>query len=395
MKYCVLITDGAAGLPLPDHSGKTSLELAGTPYLDAMAKEGVLGLARTVPPGMEPSSACACMSVIGYDPVVYYKGRAGIEAKSMGVPLTGSDITFRCNLVATSDGIMRDHSSGHISTEEACQIIESLNDELGSERISFFPGISYRHICRIRGQKEALKAVCTPPHDIPGQPFAGYLPKGEGSEVLLDLMERSKAMLASHPVVENRKNEGKTAPTMIWLFWGTGAIPELQPFREAYGLSAAMTSGVDLLQGLAIMAEMTVLTIPGVSGAMDNDYTAQAEGAIKALEDNDLVVIHIEAPDEAGHAGSIEEKVNAIECIDREVVARLREYDRDSLRILVMPDHPTPIEIRTHTPEPVPFMLWGEGFAPNGAGAFSETEAARTGLLVDPAFTLMSKLVQK
>jgi len=387
--------DGAAGWPLAERDNLSCLELASTPNLDAMAKEGRLGLGRTVPPGMEPSSACACMSVLGYDPQVYYRGRSAIEAKSMGIPVSPDEVVFRCNLVAVSDGRMLSYSSGHISTPEARQLIADIDKKLGNENIRFFPGVNYRHILKIRGHQDTLQAVCTPPHDITNQPVAGYLPKGPGSEFLRDLMSRSEEILRDHPVNTARKARGDIPATTIWLFWSSGQIPEMPSFLKVYGLKAAMTSGVDLLRGLASMADMTILDIPGVTDNLDNDFAGQVEGAVKALKEHDLAVIHVEAPDEAGHAGSVEQKVLAIEKIDSEILSRLRNWHEDELRVLVMPDHPTPIKIQTHNDEPVPFLLWGPGFKSNGAKRFSEKEAKYAGLLIDKGHAIMNYLLDK
>ncbi len=393
MKYCVLIIDGAAGWPLPERNNQTCLELARTPNLDALAREGVVGLARTVPPGMEPSSACACMAVLGYDPKVYYRGRAGIEARSMGIPVAPDEVVFRCNLVAVKDGRMWSYSAGYISTEEARILMEALNTSLGNDRVHFYPGVSYRHILKLRGYEEMLQAICTPPHDIPDKPVAEYLPRGVGSELLKDLMARSEAVLRKHPVNQKRQARGDIPATTIWLFWGTGRMVEMAPFQKAYGLRGAMTSGVDLLRGLAQMAGMDVLKLAGVTDGPDNDYAAQVGGALKALDDHDLVVVHVEAPDEAGHAGSVEAKVTAIEKVDEVVVGRLRS--RKDLKVLVMPDHPTPIKARTHVPDPVPFLLWGNGFQSNGARRFTEAEAAKTGIFLPDGYNIMGKLTGK
>jgi 2,3-bisphosphoglycerate-independent phosphoglycerate mutase len=393
MKYCVLIIDGAAGLPLLERSGKTSLELAHIPNLDGLAREGLVGLCRTVPRGMEPSSACACMSVLGYDPRVYYRGRSAIEARSMGVTIGDGEVTFRCNLVAVRDGRMWDYSSGHISAAEAGELISALNQSLGNNNIGFYPGVSYRHILKLKGVEATLEASCTPPHDIPGRPIAEFLPRGPGSELLRDLMKRSQAVLKDHPVNARRRERGEVPATMIWLFWGSGRVPEMPPFRQVYGLRAALTSGVDLLRGLGKMMGMDILAIPGVTDGLDNDGSAQVAGALAALEDHDLVAVHVEAPDEAAHAGSADDKIAAIENIDREVVGELRAWKGDSLRVLVMPDHPTPIAARTHSPEPVPFVLWGPGFKANGAQGFTEAEAQERNLLLDPGYSIMSRLV--
>lgn len=392
MKYFVLIIDGAAGLPVAERGGRTSLEIARTLNLDAMAAAGMLGLVRTVPPGMEPSSACACMSVMGYDPRIYYEGRASIEAKSLGIPIGEGEVVFRCNLVTVRDGKMFDYSAGHISTDEAGEIIKALNEEIGSDEVKFYTGVSYRHILKIRGHEETLKATCTPPHDIPGRLAKDYLPKGEGSGFLLDLMARSETVLRSHKINVGREKRGEPPVTTIWLFWGSGKVPDMPAFKKVYGLDAALTSGVDLLRGLARMAGMDVLDIKGVTDGPDNDNIAQVNGALEALKKHDLVVAHIEAPDEAGHGGDIDGKIEAIEKIDKEVVNRLRNY-RGELRVLIMPDHPTPISVRTHTADPVPFLLWGKGVKAGGAKRFTENEAKRTGVFLEEGYKIMGRLV--
>jgi len=394
MKYIVLIVDGAAGLPVKDKGGRTSLELAGTPNLDRMASGGYSGLARTVPGGMEPSSACACMSVMGYDPVKYYKGRASIEAFSLGIDVGDGEVVLRCNLVTVKDGKMRDYSAGHITSEEAAEIVKSLNEKLGGDAVRFYPGVGYRHILKLKGHEDALKAICAPPHDIPGRPVEEYLPKGEGSDILRDLMARAKPVLKDHPVNIARRERGELPATDIWLFWGSGRLPDVPSFKDAYGLSAALTSGVDLLRGLGKMAGMEILDIKGVTDGADNDNAGQMAGALEALKKHDLVVVHMEAPDEAGHGGSVEEKVKAIEKIDGEAVSLLLKY-KGELRVLVMPDHPTPVTVRTHTPEPVPFLIWGKGVKAGGVRRFTEAEAKSTGVFIGEGYKIMEKLLQK
>ena len=394
MKYCIVIVDGAAGLPLPERGGKTCLELAHTPNLDAMAKEGMLGLIRTVPPGMEPSSACACMSVLGYDPKQYHRGRAAIEARNMGITIDEGEAVFRCNLVAIRDGKMLDYSAGHISTNEAQQLIGALNESLGSDKVHFYPGVSYRHLCELKGGEDTLLATCTPPHDIHDKPIDEFLPKGPGSELLRDLMERSQAVLWEHPVNVERRSRGDLPATMLWLFWGSGKVPDMPAFKQICRLNAAITSAVDVVPGLARMMGMEVLDIPGVKDGLDNDFTAQAVGALTALKEYDLVVIHIEATDEAAHVGSIDDKVEAIQRVDREVVSRIRSWRPDNLRTLILPDHPTPIKTQTHSGEPVPFMLWGPGFIANGAKRFTEAEAKSTGLFIEEGYKIMSRLIE-
>jgi len=358
-----------------------------------MAKEGILGLVRTVPPGMEPSSACACMSVLGYDPKLHYRGRAAIEARSMGITIDEGEAVFRCNLVAIRDGKMWDYSAGHISTNEAQQLIRVLNESLGSDKVHFYPGISYRHLCKLKGREDTLLAACTPPHDIHDKPIDEFLPKGTGSELLRDLMEHSQAVLWEHPVNIERRSRDDIPATMLWLFWGSGKVPDMPAFKQIYGLNAAITSAVDVLRGLARMMGMGVLDIPGVKDGLDNDFTAQAVGALTALEEYDLVVIHIEATDEAAHAGSIDDKIEAIQRVDREVLSQLCSWRPDNLRTLIMPDHPTPIKTQTHSGEPVPFMLWGPGFTANGAKRFTEAEAKSTGLFIEEGYNIMGRLI--
>jgi len=394
VKYCIVIIDGAAGLPLPERGGKTCLELARTPNLDAMAKEGVLGLIRTVPPGIEPSSACACMSVLGYDPKIYNRGRAAIEARSMGLTIDEGEAVFRCNLVAVRDGRMWDYSAGHISTSEAKQLIVALNESLGSDEVRFYPGLSYRHICKLKGREDTLLAAWTPPHDIHDKAISDFLPKGPGSELLRDMMERSKAVLRDHPVNIERRSRGDIPATMIWLFWSSGRVPDMPAFRQVYGIDAAITSAVDVLRGLALMMGMGVLDIAGVKDGLDNDFTAQAVGALEALKEHDLVVIHIEATDEAAHAGSIDDKIEAIQRVDREVLSQICRWQLGDLRVLIMPDHPTPIKTQAHSGEPVPFLLWGPGFTANGAKRFTEVEAKNTGFFTEEGYKIMGRLIE-
>ena len=393
MKYCVLIIDGASGWPIPERGNKTTLELAATPNLDRMAKEGMVGMVRTVPPGMEPSSACACMSVLGYDPTIYFRGRSAIEAISMDVPFNDKDILFRCNLVAVKDGAMWSYCAGHISGDEGRVLIEAINKKLGGNNIHFYPGVGYRHICKLTGHDNALAAICTPPHDIPDKPIAEFIPHGPGSEILVDLMERSRDVLNGHPINVKRQSKGEIPATMIWLFWSSGNIPTLPSFKNKYGLKGAITSAVDLLRGLGKMSGLEILDISGVTDNIDNDYVAQAKGAINAFDNHDIVVIHVEAPDEAGHSGSAENKRLSIEMIDREIVSRLLAWNGDAIRVLVMPDHPTPVTIQTHTEEPVPFVIWGKGITANGARRFSEAEAKNTGIFIEYGYNIMDKLV--
>lgn len=394
MKYCVLIIDGAAGWPLAAHGGKTCLELARTPNMDAVAKAGTVGLIRTVPAGMEPSSACACMSVLGYDPRAYYRGRSAIEAHGMGVPINEGEAVFRCNLVTVRDGRMRSYSCDQIGISEGQQLIDTLNERLGSDSVHFYPGVGYRHLCKVRGREDTLLARCTPPHDIPDKVVAGFLPEGPGSDLLRDLMAGSELVLRDHPVNVERRARGDVPASMIWLFWGSGKIPAMPAFKEVYGLDAAVISGVDIVKGLARMTGLAVLDVPGVTGDMSNDYVSQATGTLEALEKYDMVVAHVEATDEAAHAGLLKDKIEGIQHVDEQIVSRLRSWNEDALRVLIVPDHATPVETQTHVGDPVPFMLWGPGFTANGARRFTEGEAKGAGIFVEQGFDIMRRLIQ-
>ncbi len=391
MKFVILILDGAAGLPVPSMGGKTSLELAVTPNLDRLAGGGILGLCRTVPAGMEASSACACMSIMGYDPAVYYGGRAAIEAASMGIPVGPDEVVFRCNLVTIQDGLMQSYCAGHISTEEAAELIESLNSELGTSDIRFYPGVGYRHILKIKNHPDVLGAITVPAHDIPGKAVKDHLPSGKGSRMLCSLIDESGRILATHPVNRRRRSAGLDPASSIWLAWGSARPPEIPRFKNRYGLSAAVTSGVDLLKGLALMTGMDILDIEGVTDGQDNDCSAQVEGALSSLEKHDLVIIHYEAPDEAGHAGSVEQKISSIEKADREMLSRL--VGLKDTRVLAMPDHPTPVTLLTHTGQPVPFVMWGPGLTDGNGARLTEAEARLGSVEIDPGWKIMGEFI--
>jgi len=392
LKFVVLITDGASGWAVDAFGGRTSLEAAALPNLDRLAREGTVGLAHTVPGGMEPSSAVACMSVLGYDPCRYYAGRGPIEAVALGIDLEPEQAALRCNLVTVVDGVMRSYAAGGIPSSESHVLLEAIQSELGDGQVRFHPGVGFRHILTVRDGRSLLDTHCTPPHDLTDQTVDGHVPSGPAADLLLDLMERSKAVLADHPINRRRIERGDLPATQIWPFW-PGLHPDALPsFLDTYGVRAAVTSSVDLLRGIARQISMSVLEIRGVTDGTDNDYAAQMEGALVSLDENDLVVVHVEAPDATGHAGDAEGKRESLECIDRLMVGPLAGVRR-GFRVLVMPDHPTPLAIKTHTAEPVPFILWGEGFEPNGAVAFNEAAASATGLEVAHGHELMGRLL--
>jgi 2,3-bisphosphoglycerate-independent phosphoglycerate mutase len=392
VRYCVIILDGAAGWPLPEYGGRTTLQAASTPNLDRLAREGTTGLAQTVPEGTEPSSSAACTSILGYDPVRDHVGRGAIEAASMGIHLAPDEVALRLNLVTLAGGAMADYSAGHIPTVDSRALVTELAAHLDDDVFRLYPGIAYRHILVVTGHPELLDARYTPPHDISDKQVAEYLPSGPGTDLLLDYMERARPIIAASPVTAARAAAGH-APTDVWPFWPGKAPAGLEPFTECRGLRAALTSGVDLLNGMAVLFGIDRLQIAGVTDGPDTDYAAQAEGALAALEDHDVVIVHVESPDEAGHAGDVEGKIAAVEAIDREVVGRIAGSS-DDLRILAMPDHPTPIELKTHCGEPVPFVLHGPGIACNGAETYDEAAAGGTGFYLDPGHRVMDLLLQ-
>ena len=392
MKYVIVILDGAAGWPLDELGGCTTLEAARTPNLDAMVRDGMTGLAQTVPPGAEPSSSAACTSILGYDPVADYVGRGAIEAASMGIELADDEIALRMNTVTIEDGVMASYSAGAISTEDSHEIVSALAAALDNETVRLYPGVAYRHILVVKGHPELLEATYTPPHDISDKPVAPHLPSGPGVELLAHFADRARPILAASATNARRVAEGRLPVTDVWFFW-PGASPRgMVRFSEKRGVSGAMTSGVDLLGGLAVLSGLERLHIAGVTGGPDTDYRAQARGALDALETHDLVVVHVESPDEEGHAGNMQGKIEAIEAIDREVIGPIMGA-RPGLRVLAMPDHPTPIAIKTHVGDPVPFVLWGPQIAANGQVRYDERSAAATGLVVDPGRGVMDLLL--
>jgi len=392
MKFLVLIPDGSADHIRGDLGGKTALQAASTPNLDRLARFGKVGLVRTVPEGFPPGSDVANLCVLGYDPHLYYTGRAPLEAASLGIKLAAEDVAFRCNLVHVEDGVMRDFSAGHIDTGQARELIGALNDGLRGAGAGFFPGLSYRHIMVTKGR--GLKAECTPPHDISGQPVAGHLPRGDESDWLRGLMEASTAILADHPVNRERLGQGKAPANMIWL-WGQGTAPRMPGFQSRFGLTGSVISAVDLVKGLGIYAGLEVVDVPGATGYLDTDYRAKALHALVALERKDFVYVHVEAPDEAAHMGSAEEKVRAIERFDQDLVGTLLNEmpAGPDYRIMVLPDHATPVEIRTHTGEPVPFLIYRPGLPETPGQTFDEESAARWGFRMERGWELMQKFV--
>jgi 2,3-bisphosphoglycerate-independent phosphoglycerate mutase len=398
MKYIILQGDGMADYPLDILGGKTPLEAARTPNMDWLAARGVLGMAHVIPKGFPPGSDVGNMSIMGYDPAVYHTGRSPLEAASMGVALGPKDIAFRCNLVTIGgsggDSFMEDFTAGHIGTDEAADIIRDLARELGGDGIEFFPGVSYRHLMVWREGQEKMET--TPPHDITDQKIAEYLPKGAGAERLLQLMERSRALLRDHPINRRRRAEGHRQATTIWL-WGQGRAPALPPLTKRFGIKGGVISAVDIIHGLGVYAGLERIAVPGITGFLDTNYRAKGEYGVRSLEKNDFVFIHVEAIDEAGHMGDVEKKIQALEDFDEKVVGTVLKgmAHRKDWRTLLMPDHPTAITLKTHVAEPVPFVLYSpEEPRRNGALGYNEKDAATTGIVARKAHKLMEALIE-
>ncbi|ADI74858.1 proposed homoserine kinase [Methanohalobium evestigatum Z-7303] len=361
MKYIVLIGDGMGDYPIKELDNQTILQNAKTPNMDYIAKHGITGLAKNVPEGMHPGSDIANMSIIGYDTKKYYTGRAPLEAASMGITLEKDDVAFRCNLITINNDIIKDYSAGHIATEDAKILVKEINQQLGNANIQFYPGMSYKHLMVAKNNIGA-DANCTPPHDIMGKDKNTHMPSGKDSGTLSDLIDRSYMVLKDHWVNTDRINSGKSPANSIWL-WGQGYAPEIPHFKKLYGLSGSIISAVDLIKGIGTYAGLDVIDVPGATGYLDTNYSGKAEYAIESLQNHDIAIVHVEAPDEAGHMGSIDAKTQAIEDFDRMVVGKILEFvQNDKLNedytILVTPDHPTPISLNTHTSDPVPFAIY-------------------------------------
>lgn len=396
MKYIILLGDGMSDEPIAELGGKTPLEAAKTPNMDRMSQNGKTGLAATVPAGYPPGSDVANLSVFGYNPDDCYTGRSPLEAASMGVELAPEDVAFRLNFVWLEAHYgklyMGDFSAGHISTAEAKILIETLQEELGGAGFDFYPGVSYRHLMVWRNGKDNL--TFTPPHDISTHSIEDYLPQGEGANILLDLTNSAQMLLNDHPINNRRVAERKLPANSIW-FWGHGRKPVMKTYQERFGLSGSVISAVDLIRGIGVNAGLDIIHVPGATGYIDTNYLGKAEYAIASLKDHDFVYVHVEAPDEAAHGGLLKEKIEAIENFDRDVVGTVlnRLDEIGDCRILVTPDHPTPVEKRTHTSDPVPFILFDSRRALDAtAVAYSEAEAKRSGELV-PGHQLLSLLM--
>ena len=392
-KYVIIIPDGAADYPLDCYDGKTILEAAEIPNMDKISIDGKQGIVQTIPPDMTPGSDVAQMSLLGYDPLQYYPGRAPIEAVAQDIKLAPDEWVFRCNLVTIADGKMADHSAGHISTEEAAKLIHELEGALSGVNVCLYPGVSYRNLCVI-GSVE-FDVETQPPHDIIGQKVSKNLPRGKNADVLNEMMARSQQLFENHEINRVRRDLGENPVSGIWL-WGQGQAAYLESFNKRFGLKGAAITAVDLVRGLARLIGFDVIDVVGATGYYDTNYAGKAKAAIKALGDHDLVFVHIEAPDEAGHSGNAELKKRAVEKIDKHIVGPVHEAlgEYESWRILVMPDHPTPVETRSHTDDPVPFAMGGSGVKGILHRAFSEENAYESGFRVDNGFEMMEYFIK-
>lgn len=385
MKYIIVLGDGMADEPLAELGGKTPLEAAGTPVMDRLAREGRVGRFVTVPAGFHPGSEVANMTVLGYDVTTSFEGRGVLEAASMGVDVPEGYMAMRCNLITVSDGKIKNHSGGHISTEEASQLIADLGKELGDDVVTFYPGVSYRHLMLIKNGDK--RVTCTPPHDVPGTPFADVMVKADvaeaepTAELINSLILKSQKFLAGHPVNLKRQAEGKDPANSIWP-WSPGYRPLMKPLSEKFPVKdGVVISAVDLIFGIGAYAGLRRIDVEGATGLYDTNYEGKAEAAIDALRNGaDFVFLHVEASDEAGHEGDIELKKRTIEYLDKRILSPIVEASEsfgEPLAIAVLPDHPTPCRLRTHTSEPVPFLIYKLGMTPDDVTSFSERSASQ------------------
>lgn len=403
MKYLVMLCDGMADEPNEALGNSTPMEKANKPCMNSLAAKAEVGIVKTVAEGLKPGSDVANLSVLGYEPAVYYSGRSPLEAASIGIDLKDTDVTLRCNLVTLSDDedyenkTILDYCADDISSEEAKILIEYIQEKLGNDVFRFYPGVSYRH-CLVWSNGNPHPGVLTPPHDITGKVITDYIPKGEAVDELYDLMKKSYDLLKDHPVNKARIARGKRPANSIWL-WGEGTKPLLDNFSEKFGKKGSMISAVDLLKGIAICAGMNSVDVEGATGYLDTNFDGKCKAAIEEFKKGaDLVYIHVEAPDECGHRGEIENKVKAIEMIDEHILAPVVEFLRgyDDFAVLVCPDHPTPLSIRTHTSTPVPYLIYDSKNEINsGVKVFCEKEARETGNYIEKGFTMMNYFLTK
>ncbi|MFA5062506.1 MAG: cofactor-independent phosphoglycerate mutase [Candidatus Omnitrophota bacterium] len=397
MKYIVLVCDGMSDYPIPELGERTPLEAAKTPNMDFIAKHGRLGRVKTIPEGFIPGSDVAQISIFGYDPRKYYTGRGPLEAANLGIKLEDDDVAFRCNLVTVAADRLTDYSAGHISSKEAAILIERIDSILGTNRIKFYPGISYRHIMVAkRGADEHLEKLrCKAPHDISGEKILENLPKGDSSEIITKLMEDSRQILGKHEINLVRIDLKENPANMIWL-WGQGKQPNMPSFTDKYGLNGSVISAVDLIKGLGRLLGLEVINVPGATGYYDTNYEGKAIAALNSLKNHDFVFVHVEAADEAGHNGDLREKITAIERFDQLILGRILKSlkNKHNFRIMILPDHATPVAKKTHTKDVVPFGVFGQDIVARGFLEYSEKESLKSDLYFDKGHELMDYFIK-
>jgi len=395
-KYILLVGDGMADYPIEGLGLRTPLEAARTPNMDFIAKNGCLGQAKTIPDKMTPASDVANLSILGYDPKKYYSGRGPLEAANLGIELEDDDVAFRCNLITVEADTLLDYSAGHIKSTEAEKIIKFIDRKLGSNKMRFFAGVSYRHLLLVkRGAELKLQNLkCLAPHDIYGQSIKKNLPQGDNADIIIKLMLDSKEILGPHEINQVRLDLKENPANMIWL-WGQGVKPNMPKFRDKFGLSGSVISAVDLIKGLGRILGLEVINVPGATGYYDTDYEGKAKAAIKSLKKNDFVFVHVEAPDEAGHNGDLRQKLTAIERFDQLVVGSFLKYckDKDDFRIMVLPDHATPLALKTHTAEAIPFAIYGKDMPKGNFLNYSEKEAQKSPTYFEYGYQLMEYFI--
>lgn len=394
MKYLLVIFDGMADEPLAELDGKTPMQVAKKPFMDELAEHGLVGAAQTTPEGMLPGSDVTNMGILGYDPHEFYTGRGAIEAASLQIPVETSDAVFRTNLVSTDGELMLDSSADHISTEEARELIGIINDKLHTNVIGFYPGVSYRHIMVWRGGSDNVH--CTAPYKFHGKPWREHLPQGDGDQKLIRLIEDSYEILDSHPINRRRRDEGHLPANMIW-FWGESHLPQIPSFLTRFGKAGAVVAAVDLIRGLGRMVGLKVIQAPGATGYIDTNYLGKGQYAVEALRQHDFVWVHVEAPDEAGHESKLDKKIEAIQECDEKVLGTILNDIKalgEDVRILLMPDHPTPIATGSHSSDRVPFILFDSRRSENNSLPFDERAVHDTKLIVEHAPDLMKALLE-
>ena len=398
MKYVVIVPDGMADYPIEELGGKTPLEVAHTTNMDYLAKHGFTGLVQTIPKGLKPGSDIGNLAIMGYDPKKHFTGRAPLEAANLGIILAEDEIAFRCNLITVNNNKLIDYSAGHITTKEAADLIDSLNKELESKEARFCTGKGYRHllVLKARNIDKLNKIKCTPPHDILGHDIIPHLPQGPEAAVVVKFMEKSKDIFRNHPVNNVRIDLKENPATMIWL-WGQGIKLNLPNFHKKFGIQGSIISAVDLVNGIGRLAGLDVVDVPGITGYYDTNYLGKAQYAIESLKTKDFVFIHIEAPDEAGHNGDAKAKIASIENIDRHIVGTILNHFtiKGDVRIVILPDHSTPVSLRTHTSDPVCFVMAGKGITPNGSQEYNESSAKKSGLKFKSGEELMDYFIRK